>query len=189
MRESLRVMLVAGLLLAVAAPARAQTAPPPPPAAQAADESEPRMNLALGYQYLRDTSWEEQLFYGWVAALTLRMTRNLAAVGEFSGSHGEFRNTGFTIQRYALLGGMRLTAGEGEIRPFFQGLVGVGRQGGDVGRADGIIVQPGGGADFLLTDRWTIRGQGDYRFLREDGNNWSQYRLSGSIVIQLGKRR
>jgi len=34
-----------------------------------------------------------------------------------------------------------------------------------------------------------LRAQGDYRFLREDGKNYSQYRISGGIIIFLKKKK
>jgi hypothetical protein len=164
-----------------------QTAPPAPVKDQS--PAEPTMNLSLAYAFMRDNSWEENLYYGWVATLSYRLGRNVSLVGEFGGGHGEFRDTGFTIQRYALLGGLKLSGGEGNVRPFFQVLAGGARQGGDVGLAHGIVVQPGGGVDLTLNERWTFRVQGDFRWLREDEENWTQYRLSGGVVIYLGRRR
>ncbi len=75
------------------------------------------------------------------------------------------------------------------MRPFFQALAGYSRQGGDVGIANGIAIQPGGGVDLIMSDKITLRAQGDYRFIREDGQNYSQYRLSGGIVLYLGKKK
>jgi len=43
--------------------------------------------------------------------------------------------------------------------------------------------------DYTLNDWLTLRAQGDYRWMREDGENWNQYRASGGIVIYLGRRR
>jgi hypothetical protein len=128
------------------------------------------------------------MYYGWQATLSFRLTTNLSIVGEIGGSHGLFRDTNFTIQRYALLGGMKLSGGEGRMRPFFQVLFGGTRQGGDVGLANGLALQPGGGADLELNDRFTFRGQGDYRIMREDGEIYTGYRASGMIIIYLGKR-
>jgi hypothetical protein len=143
----------------------------------------------FGYAYMHDFSWKEHLFKGFVVQLSQRIGNNLAIVGEFGGSHGEFGSTGFTIQRYALLGGMRLYGGEGRARPFFQVLAGAERQGGDVGIANGWAVQPGGGVDFMLNDRWTVRAQGDFREIFEDGQNYHSYRFSGGIVLAIGKTK
>jgi hypothetical protein len=181
-------VVVAGLL-ASSSLARAQqpTAPPQQPTAppaQKADESpqEPAWNLSGGYAYLYDGSWKEHLRLGFVASLTRRLTPTLSIVGEAGGDVGEYQTSGFTIQRFAFLGGVRLHAGEGEVRPFFQVLAGYSRQGGDVGLANGIAVQPGGGVDLVMSESITLRAQGDYRYLREDGQNYSQYRIAGGLV-------
>jgi hypothetical protein len=189
-RLAIGVLLVCVMTL-ISAPASAQqTAPPPPPSV--GDQVEPKANIMFGYAYLKDNSWEEHLFLGWVTALSYRLTTNLSMVGEAGGSHGEKGTTGFTIQRYAFLGGVKLSGGEGQLRPFFQVLGGYSRQGGDVGIANGIALQPGGGVDFTLNDKITLRGQGDIRFLYETTGNasdhWINYRISGGLVIYLGKK-
>ena len=162
---------------------------PPAPSAPEEPAGQSRFNLMGGYSYLHDGAWDEDLFLGWMATLTYRLTTNVSIVGEIGGHHGEYGNTGFSIQRYALLGGMKITGGEDRIRPFFQFVAGGSRQGGDVGLATGIVVQPGGGADFMLTDKITLRAQGDFRWMLEDDELYTGYRVSGGIVIQLGKRR
>ncbi len=185
-------MFVLGLVVAcvclASRPAWAQvpTAPPAPKTDQSPQE--PATNLSFGYAYLYDSSWSEHLLYGFVGSITHRIKPSLSIVGEVGGSHGEYKNTGFTIQRYAFLGGMRLSGGEGDVRPFFQVLAGYSRQGGDVGIANGIALQPGGGVDLAINEWLTLRAQGDYRFLREDGNNYSQYRISGGIIWVLKKK-
>jgi hypothetical protein len=40
-----------------------------------------------------------------------------------------------------------------------------------------------------VNDKLTLRAQGDYRFIREDGNNYNQYRISGGVVWYLGKNK
>ena len=184
-------MFWAGLAFAcvlVASEAAAQT-PLAPPAPSAPEEpaGQARLNLMGGYAYLHDGAWDEDLFLGWMATLTFRLTTNVSLVGEIGGHHGEKGTTGFSIQRYALLGGMKITGGEDRIRPFFQIVAGGSRQGGDVGLASGIVVQPGGGADFALNDRITLRAQGDFRWMQENDELYTGYRVSGGIVIQLGK--
>ncbi len=86
------------------------------------------------------------------------------------------------------MGGIKLSGGEGQLRPFFQVVGGYSRQGGDVGIATGYALQPGGGVDFALTEKINLRAQGDFRFLRENDTNWTSYRLSGGLVIYLGKK-
>jgi hypothetical protein len=162
------------------------TAPPPGPG----DLSpiEPATNIMFGYQYLHDFSWNRSLLAGFSASLSHRIKTNISIVGEASGSHGTTTN-GFTIQRYAFLGGAKVTGGEGQVRPFFQILGGLSRQGGDVGVLNAPAVQAGGGADFFLNDRWTLRAQGDFRFLYEESTLRTAYRVTGGLVIYLGKRK
>jgi hypothetical protein len=174
-------------LLAVPAVALAQQ-PTAPPAVKSDEPTEPNWNISGGYAYLYDGSWKEHLLYGFTASITRRVSSTISVVGEGGGSHGEYGDTGFTIQRYAFLGGIRLHAGEGEVRPFFQALAGYSRQGGDVGIANGIAIQPGGGVDLTVNEWLTVRAQGDYRFIREDGSNYNQYRISAGIVWYLGKK-
>lgn len=142
----------------------------------------------FGYQYLHDFSWNSSLLFGWNVTLTRRLKGNINLVGEASGSHGDTVN-GFTIQRYAFLGGLKVIGGEGQVRPFFQVLGGLSRQGGDVGELNGIALQPGGGADFFMSDRWTFRAQGDFRFIYEEGELRMGYRAMGGVVFYLGKKK
>jgi hypothetical protein len=141
-----------------------------------------------GYQFLYDGSWKEKLFYGYTVALTRRLSPTISIVGEGGGSYGK-TDGGWSIQRYAFMGGLKLHGGEGEVRPFFQALVGYSRQGGEVGIANGVVVQPGGGVDLQVNDWLTLRAQGDYRFLLEDGQHYNQYRLSGGVVYFFGKKK
>ena len=129
------------------------------------------------------------MYLGAAVTLSHRISRNVSIVGEASGSHGNYGTTGFTIQRYAFMGGLKITGGEGQVRPFFQVLAGLSRQGGDVGELNGSILQPGGGADFFLTDRWILRAQGDFRVIYEEQELRTAYRVMGGIVLYLGKKK
>jgi hypothetical protein len=182
------VLLCVFLLGAAGArPAFAQTQTPTAPPAPKTDEpQDPKWNLMAGYAYLYDGSWKQPLFFGYTVALTRRLSPVISLVGEGGGSYGQ-TDAGWSIQRYAFLGGVKLHGGEGQVRPFFQALVGYERQGGEVGLASGIAVQPGGGVDLTVNDRITLRAQGDYRWIREDGLNYSQYRISGGFVYFFGK--
>jgi hypothetical protein len=185
--------LVAALVFVGATEARAQVPTPPPtaPPPGPGDQSpvDPPTNIMFGYQYFHDFSWNENMVLGWSASLTQRIRGNISMVGEASGSHGEHLNTGFTIQRYAFLGGVKVSGGEGQVKPFFQILGGLSRQGGDVGVLNAPAIQAGGGADFTLNDRWTLRGQGDFRFIYEQSELRTAYRVTGGLVIFLGKRQ
>jgi len=166
--------------------AQVPTAPP----ATASDESptEKPTNIMIGYQYLHDFSWDSSLLLGFSVSLSQRIKTNMSLVGEASGGFGDTAN-GFSIQRFAFLGGVKVFGGEGQIRPFFQVLAGLSRQGGDVGELNAPALQPGGGADFFMSDRWTFRAQGDFRFIYEENELRTAYRVSGGVVFYLGKAK
>ena len=176
-------------MIASAVPAAAQTPLSPPATTTTADESptEGRLTFSIGYPYFHDGAWDQKLLYGFLSTISYRITRNMHVFAELQGSHGLYGNTDFWIQRYSLMGGLKLYAGEGNIRPFFHGMFGVTRQGGDVGLAEGIAVQGGGGAEFILKPRWGLRGQADYRVMYENEEISTGFRFSGSLVIYLGK--
>ena len=172
-----------------AVPAAAQTPLSPPATTTTADESptEPRLSVSIGYPYFHDGAWEAKLLYGFLTTVSYRITRNMHIFAELQGSHDWYEETSFTIQRYSLMGGLKLVAGEGRIRPFFHGMFGATRQGGDVGLAKGIALQGGGGAEFALNQRWALRGQADYRLMYENEELFTGFRFAGSFVIYLGK--
>jgi hypothetical protein len=177
----------------VSSAAWAQVPPPPPTAPPAVQTDEPKTeratNVMFGYQFMHDNSWSENMYLGAGVTLSHRISKSISLVGEASGSHGFYGTTGFTIQRYAFMGGAKVTGGEGNVRPFFQVLAGWSRQGGDVGELNGAVLQPGGGADFFLTERWTLRAQGDFRVIYEETELRTAYRIMGGIVFYLGKKK
>ena len=71
--------------------------------------------------------------------------------------------------------------------PFIQVLGGLSRQAGDVGIQNGWIIQGGGGIDLRFHERFALRAFGDYRFLRELGQSWNEYRFGGGLVIAIRK--
>jgi hypothetical protein len=169
--------------------AQLPTPPPTAPPPEATDEPVERpTNIMLGYQYMHDFSWNRSLLAGWSVTLTQRIKGNINMVGEASAGYGHTTN-GFSIERYVFLGGVKVIGGEGQVRPFFQILGGLSRQGGDVGVLNGIALQPGGGADFYLNDRWTLRAQGDFRFIYEENAFRMAYRATGGVVFFLGKKK
>jgi len=142
----------------------------------------------FGYQFMHDYSWDENLYWGAAITLSHRISRNVSLVGEASGSFGDTAN-GFSIQRFAFLGGAKITGGEGQVRPFFQVLAGLSRQGGEVGELNAGALQPGGGVDFFLNDKWTLRAQGDFRVIYEENEFRNAYRVMGGVVWYLGKKK
>ena len=136
-----------------------------------------------------DRSWQEKLPYGLIAALSHRLNETNSVVFEASGQRGKYGNTHFNIDRWAFLGGFKLqsTGGGEALMPFIQVLTGLSRQAGDVGIVHGFILQGGGGMDLRFRERWSLRVFADYRWLRELGLHWNQYRVGGGIVYALRK--
>ena len=157
--------------------------------AAAQDDVPAKTTLMGGYSYMVDRSWAQKLPYGLVAALAQRFNETSSVVFEVSGQRGKFSTTDFKIDRWAFLGGLKLqsTGGGESLMPFVQVLGGLSRQAGDVGIQNGLILQAGGGIDLKFRERWSLRAFADYRFLRELGLNWNQYRVGGGIVYAIRK--
>ena len=165
--------------------------------ASAQDDLPPKMSIMGGYSFMIDRSWDENLPYGLVAALSYRFNETGSLVFEASGQRGQYLTTDFNIERWAFLGGFKLqsTGGGEALMPFIQVLGGLSRQAGDVGIQHGWIIQGGGGIDLRVNERFALRAFADYRFLRENqhsregtfGTNWNQYRFGGGLVVALRK--
>jgi hypothetical protein len=155
-----------------------------PARAEAQIDLLPRLTITGGYQYLLDKSWEDGKKFdkGWMAAVAYKIGEITAVVAEGSGSYGKLASTPWTVERYAVLGGIKFQAGGEGPRPFVQFLGGLSRQAGDVGVVNGLLVQPGGGVDLPFGERLSVRVFGDYRLLREEGTRYNQYRVGGAVV-------
>ena len=179
-RIALRFVLAAGVLAGSAAPALAQ------------DDLPARTTIMGGYSFLVDRSWQENLPYGLVAALSHRFNETGSLVFEASGQRGKYGSTDFNIDRWAFLGGLKMqsTGGGEALMPFVQVLAGLSRQGGAPGILNGFLVQAGGGIDLKFSERFSLRAFADYRWLRERSDfvtlqNWNQYRVGGGLVYAL----
>ena len=162
-----------------------------PARAEAQIDLLPRLTITGGYQYLLDKSWDEKLDKGWIAAVAYKIGEITSVVAEGSGSYGKLTGTNWTIERYAFLGGIKFQVGGEGPRPFVQFMAGLSRQAGDVGIANGLALQPGGGVDLPFGERLSVRVFGDYRLIREKdkslatGPAWvryNQYRVGGAVV-------
>jgi len=148
-----------------------------------------KTTLMGGYSFMIDRSWDEHLPIGIVAAISQRFNDTTSFVFEASGQRGKYGSTDFNIDRWAFLGGIKLqsTGGGEALMPFIQVLSGLSRQAGDVGILNGFIAQGGGGIDLKFKERFSLRAFADYRFLRENGLNWNEYRVGGGLVYALRK--
>ena len=157
--------------------------------AWAQEDLPPKTTIMGGYTYLIDRSWDTKLPYGLVAALAQRLNETGSVVFEVNGQRGKWNKTRFNIDRWSFLGGFKLqsTGGGEALLPFIQVLAGLSRQAGDVGIQNGLLLQAGGGIDLRFKERFALRAFGDYRFLREAGEHWNQYRFGGGLVYAIRK--
>ena len=171
--KSLRTLLVCASLLILPSAVSAQELPLP------------RLTISGGYQFLSDPAWDTYHSLGWVGSVNFKVHEAGFLVAEGSGGFGDVPGTGFNIERYAILGGIKaMRPGDGA-RIFVQVLAGLSRQAGDVGILNGFIAQPGGGVEWPINDRFYGRVYGDYRFLREDGQNHHGFRAGAGLVLVL----
>jgi hypothetical protein len=176
--RAITLMTLAGLLLAGTATS-----------ASAQDDVPARTTIMGGYSFMIDRSWDQNLPYGLIASLAQRFNETGSLVFEVSGQRGKYATTDFNIDRWAFLGGFKLqsTGGGEALMPFIQVLGGLSRQAGDVGIQNGWIIQGGGGIDLRFHERFALRAFGDYRFLRELGQSWNEYRFGGGLFIAITK--
>jgi hypothetical protein len=125
---------------------------------------------------------------------------SLAVVAEASGQLGLVR--GEDLQEWALLGGPSFSPWRGHrLIPFVHvkaGLVRSRRQVDILGVAIGpggvcdgacpsefgFAAEAGGGVDFRLSDRFSLRIQGDYRLVRLESDSAGRLRLSAGLVLR-----
>ena len=182
-----RVLALAATLglatsLAGAAPRRAA---PAKPAAAA-----PSVDLFAGYSY---THAGEASLHGWGFSGAYRLRGALSLVADLSGHYGSF--AGADLSQLGFMAGARWTWRAGHLRPFAEGLVGGARTssalevaGGSVSDADtdwGLAL--GGGVDYLLTERWSVRALLHLRLLRGEGALDTDPRVSVGAVYRLGR--
>jgi outer membrane protein with beta-barrel domain len=162
------------LLLALATPVAAQDA---------------RGDVAIGAGILHDSDLEETFPAGWVFAVTGNIGPMLGIVGEMGGSYKsvDVLGTDVNFRVHSFLGGLRFMNRTQRAVPFAQFLVGAANgQVSMLGQSEsstGLAFQPGGGADILLSERFGIRFQGDYRIIRDDGETTNEFRFAAGAVF------
>lgn len=147
-------------------------------------------DVAFSYSVMRDQDLEETFPVGWVVAGAFNLNQWLGVVGEIGGNYKTL-DTGLVdidLSVHTFLGGARFGGrGSTSINPFGQVLVGLGRASGGaagVSASDtGVVIQPGVGLDFSLTNRLGVRVQGDYRAIRNDGETTNEFRFAGGVVF------
>ncbi len=206
------LLLAVVMLIGIARPVKAQ------------DET-PKSEIYLGYDYTRfrisnsccgaDGGFTGFNFNGGLAQATYNVTNNIGFVGEFAGTFtpSNANNTiigggGGTpsITLFTYLFGPRLTIVRGgRWTPFVHVLMGGAHSSVNLatgsGGQNGFSMAVGGGADFGLSKRLAIRGEGDYFMTRLKDcqlgdaaacstitNVQNNFRISGGIVFRFGER-
>jgi hypothetical protein len=112
---------------------------------------------------------------------------------DLSGHDGSFAGADF--DQIGLLAGGRWTPLRGRLRPFADGLVGIVRTSLSVDTGDASVSDSdsdwgfalGGGLDFGLSDRWSVRGLFHLRLLSGEGSWDSDPRFAVGVVYRLGR--
>ena len=169
------------VLVGVAAPAAAQG---------------PAADVAIGYQFMRDSELDENFPAGWFVSVGANLTDSLAIVGEVAGSQSSAGSAlaSLDVDVYTYMGGIRLHRRMAGFTPFAQVLVGAARGVASVNilgitvdeSATSAAVQPGAGVDLQLSDAFGLRFAGDYRRILGDGGN--EVRFLAGVVVGFGNR-
>lgn len=182
MRARRVLTLAAGLGLAAslagAAPKKAAPATPPAP------------DVFLGYSY---TEAGDASLNGIGLQGTLPVGDTFRLVLDLSGHDGSFAGADF--DQIGLMAGGRWSPLRGRLRPFGDGLVGLVRTSLSVDTGDASVSDSdsdwgfalGGGLDFGLSDRWSVRGLFHLRLLSGEGNWDSDPRFAVGVVYRLGR--
>lgn len=142
---------------------------------------------------------------GWNASVEVKVFRWVGAVADFSGHYGSGRQSftqptvffDYDTREHDFLFGPRVSTTFGRVRPFAEGLAGVGLMGG---KADDIPVSQtsfafafGGGIDYNVARILGLRAQGDYvrtTFFNSPFNSppfstaQNDFRLSTGLVLR-----
>jgi hypothetical protein len=153
-------------------------------------------DLAISYSVLHDSA--PQTFpSGFILALTGDVNKMLRIVAEFGGNYKTVNvatATNISLQVITYQGGLRFASGgKAMLKPFVQFLAGGARStdtvlgSGSSGSSNGFAVQPGGGVDFRVADRFDGRIQVDYRAIRSGGATAREFRVGVGFVIPFGR--
>jgi opacity protein-like surface antigen len=166
------------LSFAVAAPASAQ---------------EQKGDVAFGYSLIHDSELEETFPMGWAFAANGNLNDMFSVVGEIGGNYKtvDVFGTDFSFRVHSFMGGMRFRNDQGKAVPFAQVVLGLARLNasflGESESSNEFAIQPGGGVDFRVTDRFAVRVQGDYRIITGE-DSWNEFRFGVGGVLGFGSR-
>jgi hypothetical protein len=181
MRARRVLTLAAGLgfaaSVAVAAPKKAPASPPSP-------------DVFFGYSY---THAGDASLHGIGLEGSFPLGDAFRLLLDLSGHDGTFAGADF--DQIGLMAGGRWSPLRSRVRPFADGLLGLVRtsqsvEAGDVSVSDsdsdfGFAV--GGGLDFGLSDRWSLRGLFHLRLVAGEGNWDADPRFAAGFVYRFGR--
>jgi hypothetical protein len=187
MSLSRKIVVLSAVLMAMGtAPCFAQDVPP--------------VEVSGGYNFLQLTGeGSESLPAGWFGEVAGNLNRAIAVVGQITGNYKavgvEGINVDLSIHTYG--GGVRFLAGNSQVAPFGQMLLGVARVNAS-SNASGLLpfdvsesaneafLQLGGGINLMRDAPIGLRIGGDYvRVLGEDGGN--VFRFAIGLTVPLGR--
>ena len=159
-----------------------------------------------GYAFMRDYRVKENFPAGWFATAARDITSWLTGVGEVAGTYKmldvTFDSTKYTTttRLHTFMGGARHSWRMNGFTPFGQVLVGVAHETGgttifrpSIGTAETkFALQPGGGVDISLTDRFGVRLAADYRRIFADRENSdpkdnNEFRTAVGVIVGFGR--
>jgi opacity protein-like surface antigen len=130
------------------------------------------LEVSGGYAFVRDPRMDLDLPAGWAVGAAARVNTWLSAVGDVSGSHTTISTLVGDLQFsvHAFMFGGRASARIGPFVEFGQVLVGAVRASGsafgEITSGTHLGWQVGGGLDYPVTRKWSVRGQADFRWNR-----------------------
>lgn len=168
------------LMSVMALPASAQTAAAKAPAKAAMSSSDDaKAELGFGYVFARNIDDKKNLPLGFGIDVAGAVNKNVSIVGEFV---GDATSDSPRHKEWYYGAGPRINVGgSSKAKPFFQVIAGGVRSEGE----NAFYLQPGVGVNSWFSDKAGVRIQGDYRWLRHDGDNIKGFRFFGGVVVKI----
>ncbi len=161
--------------------------------ASPAAAQEEKGDVAFSYSLLHDSDIEETFPAGWSLAVNGHLNPVFSLVGEVGGNYKtmDLLGSDLNMSVHAFMGGIRFRNDRGKLVPFAQVLAGMARASasylGESENSSEFAIQPGGGVDFRVSERFGVRVQGDYRMINGE-DSWNEFRFAVGGVLGFGSR-
>jgi hypothetical protein len=120
---------------------------------------------------------------GWLASVGSGINKTTSIVGEVGGNYKKIGGVYAKFHTYQV--GVRFLSTKSEkATPFFQVVTGGGHSTG----SNSWVFTPGGGVDSKLSDKVSVRIQGDWMLIRNSGTNVNGLRFGAGIVFNMAKK-